>query len=155
MTPAVNCLKQAKINFQTHTYDHDPEANAWGEEAAVKLNVPFDRIFKTLVTRTDKGTLAVGVVPVSGQMDLKALAKALKVKKIIMADKMQVERTTGYVLGGVSPLGQKKKLPTVIDASALEFDTVYVSAGRRGLQLELAPKDLAALTMAGFNPISR
>lgn len=155
MTPAINCLTKAKVPYRIHRYDHDPASRVYGEEAAEKLNVPFDQIFKTLVVSVDNGELCVAVVPVSRQLDLKKLAAAIGSKKARMADKMDVERTTGYILGGVSPIGQKKKLTTVIDSSAGRFDTVYVSAGRRGLQIELAPNDLSLQTGAKHFEISK
>ncbi len=155
MTPAINCLKKAKIQYQIHQYDHDPASKAYGEEAAEKLNIPFDQIFKTLVVSTNDKDLSVAVVPVSKQLDLKLFAKAIGSKKVKMADKNDVERTTGYVLGGVSPIGQKKKLSTIIDSSASRFDTVYVSAGHRGLQIELSPKDLSLQTKATYYEISK
>ena len=154
MTPAVNLLQKAKVPHQLHSYDHDPGAAAYGEEAADKLGVPHDRLFKTLVALADSSRMVVAVVPVSTQLDLKRLARAVKAKKTKMADKKDVERVTGYLLGGVSPLGQKKRLPTIVDASALNFKTIYVSAGRRGLQVELAPQDLASLTAAGMSQIT-
>lgn len=153
MTPAIQTLEKNKIPFVLHEYDHDPTIRAYGEEAAQKLGVAQEQLFKTLVVSTD-GSLAVGVVPVSGQLNLKAMAKALGTKKAEMAEKKQVERSTGYLTGGVSPLGQKKRLPTLIDASALDFDTIFVSAGRRGLQISLSPRDLAGLTRATFLQIS-
>jgi Cys-tRNA(Pro)/Cys-tRNA(Cys) deacylase len=154
MTPAINAAKKAKIKYTVHEYDHDPAAPSFGIEAAEKLGVPPERVFKTLVV--DAGTgLAVAVVPVLLKLDLKAIAKALGAKKAAMAEVKVVERTTGYVVGGVSPLGQKKRLPTVLDASAQGLDTVFVSGGRRGLDIELAPADLAALTRASFAPIAR
>jgi Cys-tRNA(Pro)/Cys-tRNA(Cys) deacylase len=155
MTPAITCLKKAKINHKIHGYDHDPDSKAYGEEAAEKLNVSFDQLFKTLVVSTDNKDLSVAVVPVSRKLDLKSFAKAVKAKKVKMADKKDVERTTGYVIGGVSPIGQKKKLKTIIDSSALKFDTVYVSAGRRGLQIELSPTDLAHQTGAIYYEIGK
>lgn len=155
MTPGINAAKKAKIIYQIHEYDHDPETGAYGEEAASKLGIDPTRIFKTLVVSTDGKGLAVAVVPVAQQLDLKKLAKALGVKKTAMADKTAVQRATGYVLGGVSPLGQKKRLPTLIDASAETFDTLFVSAGRRGLQIELSPKDLANLTRGKFHAIGK
>jgi Cys-tRNA(Pro)/Cys-tRNA(Cys) deacylase len=154
MTPAIQQVKKSKIPFALHEYDHDPNVRAYGEEAAEKLGVA-PQLFKTLVVSTDSKGLAVGVVPVSGRLDLKAMAKALGVKKTIMAEEKQVERSTGYITGGVSPMGQKKQLPTVIDASALDLDIVFVSAGRRGLQISLSPGDLAGLTRAIFHGISR
>ena len=154
MTPAIQALEKNKISFVLHEYDHDPTIRAYGEEAAQKLGVAPGQLFKTLVVLTD-GSLAVGVVPVSGQLNLKAMAKALGTKKAGMAEKKQVERSTGYLTGGVSPLGQKKLLPTLIDASALDFDTIFVSAGRRGLQISISPRDLASLTRAIFHQISK
>ncbi|MCD4678698.1 MAG: Cys-tRNA(Pro) deacylase [Desulfobacula sp.] len=155
MTPAINCLKKAKINYQIHQYEHNPDSKAYGEEAAQKLNIAFNQIFKTLVVSVDNKDLSVAVVPVSGQLDLKAFVKIIGSKKAEMADKKDVERTTGYILGGVSPIGQKKKLMTIIDSSALKFNSIYVSAGRRGLQIELSPKDLGSQTKAIFNKISK
>ncbi|XXJ20551.1 Cys-tRNA(Pro) deacylase [Desulfovibrio caledoniensis] len=154
MTPAINAAKKAKIKYTVHEYDHDPAAPSFGIEAAEKLGVPPERVFKTLVVDAGAG-LAVAVVPVLLKLDLKAIAKALGAKKAAMAEVKLVERTTGYVVGGVSPLGQKKRLPTVLDASAQGLDTVFVSGGRRGLDIELAPADLAALTRASFAPIAR
>lgn len=154
MTPAVNVLKKAKVNHHIHNYDHVPGTTAYGEEAADKLGVSYDRLFKTLVISTDEMRIMVTILPVSKQLDLKRLAKAVRAKKAKMADKKDVERITGYQLGGISPLGQKKRLPTVINRSALDFETIYVSAGRRGLQVELAPWDLAFLTGADFLEIA-
>ncbi|WP_338667608.1 Cys-tRNA(Pro) deacylase [Pseudodesulfovibrio methanolicus] len=154
MTPAINAAKKAKIKYTVHEYDHDPAAPSFGVEAAEKLGVPPERVFKTLVVDAG-GSLAVAVVPVLLKLDLKAMAKALKAKKAAMADVKVVERTTGYVVGGVSPLGQKKRLPTVVDASAEGLGTLFVSGGRRGLDIELAPADLAALTRASFAPVAR
>jgi Cys-tRNA(Pro)/Cys-tRNA(Cys) deacylase len=155
MTPAINCLKKAKIEYQIHQYTHDPDSKAYGKEAAEKLNISFDRIFKTLIVSIDDKDIWVAVVPVSKQLDLKLLAKSVKAKKAHMADKKEVQRTTGYILGGVSPLGQKKRLKTIIDVSALNFDTIYVSAGRRGLQIQLAPKDLSSQTGAKYSEITK
>ena len=140
-------LAKAKAEFTLHPYEHDANAQAYGEEAADALGVPHERIFKTLVAEVEGG-LAVAVVPVSGKLDLKALAAALGAKKAAMADAAKVERVTGYVVGGISPLGQRKRLPTVVDASALEFGTIYFSAGKRGLQIETAPANLISLTGA-------
>ncbi len=155
MTPAVQAAQKAGISFRLHEYDHDPGADSYGDEAAAKLGVDPDRVFKTIVAAGDDGRLAVAVLPVSSRLDLKRFAKILGARKEAMADKKEVERATGYVLGGVSPLGQKKRLRTVIDDSAERHDTLYVSAGRRGLQMELAPRDLAALTGAGFEAVAR
>lgn len=155
MTPAINAAKQAQVHFRVHEYAHDPKAASYGEEAAEKLNLPLARVFKTLVVTLDGKELAVAAVPVSGMLDLKACAAALGMKKCEMAEHKAAERSTGYVLGGISPLGQKKRLRTLIDASALGFDTVFVSAGRRGLEIELAPGDLGRLTGATFAEVSR
>lgn len=152
MTPAIKQAQKAQIQFQIHEYDHDPAAESYGEEAAEKLGVASDRVFKTLVVAYGKD-LAVAVLPVSCQLNLKQFAKAIGAKKAAMADKAVAERVTGYVLGGVSPLGQKKALTTVIDASAQAWDTLYVSAGRRGLEIELSPEDLKALTRGKFAAI--
>jgi len=154
MTPAINCLKKAKIFYQIHEYNHDPDSRAYGKEAAEKLNLSFDQIFKTLVVSDGNNGLSVAVVPVSKQLDLKLFAKKLKIKKTVMAAKNDVQRSTGYILGGVSPIGQKKRLKTVIDSSALKFDTIFVSAGRRGLQIELSPNDLGLQTNGYFHNIS-
>ena len=141
MTPAVVAAERAGIAFALHEYEHAPGA-AYGEEAAAKTGVDPARVFKTLVVLQD-GALSVAIVPVAAQLDLRALGK-----RAALADRAAAERATGYVLGGISPLGQRKRLPTVVDASALAYDTVYVSAGRRGLELELAPGDLVRLTGA-------
>lgn len=155
MTPAIAKAKQSKIKYQVHEYDHDPSARSYGQEAAEKMGVEPCRVFKTLVASDGGRGLVVAVVPVEHQLDLKLLAKAAGAKKMAMADVKVVERTTGYVVGGVSPLGQKKRLPTVIDESARELQTVFVSAGRRGLEIELAPADLADLTGASFARLAR
>lgn len=146
-TPATVALAKAGAEFTLHPYEHDANAQAYGEEAADALGVPHERIFKTLVAETEGG-LAVAVVPVAGKLDLKAFAAALKGKRAAMAEAAKVERVTGYVVGGISPLGQRRALPTVIDASALAFETIYFSAGRRGLQIETAPSNLVTLTGA-------
>ncbi|WP_327085802.1 Cys-tRNA(Pro) deacylase [Nonomuraea sp. NBC_01738] len=153
-TPATVALAKAGAEFTLHPYEHDANAQAYGEEAADALGLPHGRIFKTLVAEVESG-LAVAVVPVSGKLDLKAFASALKSKRAAMADAAKVERVTGYVVGGISPLGQRKPLPTVIDASALDYDTVYFSAGRRGLQIETAPANLVSLTSAVTAPIAK
>ncbi|MEF2230972.1 MAG: Cys-tRNA(Pro) deacylase [Pseudodesulfovibrio sp.] len=154
MTPAINAAKKAKIPYTVHEYDHDPAAESFGREAADKLGVAPDRVFKTLVV-DGGGTLFVAVAPVLRQLDLKLMARAVGAKKMAMADVRVVERTTGYVVGGVSPLGQKKRLVTVIDESARDAATIFVSGGRRGLDIELSPDDLAALTRARFAPVAR
>jgi len=153
-TPATVALTKAQIPFVTHEYAHDPAAASYGTEAAEALGVDPARVFKTLVADVD-GRLVVAVVPVSGSLDLKALANAVGGKKAAMADPAAAERSSGYVLGGISPLGQRKQLPTVVDASALAFATLFCSAGRRGLEVELAPADLVRLTAAVTAPIGR
>ncbi|MDH6433590.1 Cys-tRNA(Pro)/Cys-tRNA(Cys) deacylase [Streptomyces sp. SAI-144] len=153
-TPATVALTAAGVPFTVHSYDHDPSHPSYGEEAAEAMGVSPDRVFKTLVADVD-GALTVAVVPVAGSLDLKALATAAGGKRAAMADPALAERTTGYVRGGISPLGQRKKLPTVLDASASTHDTICVSAGRRGLEVELAPTDLAHLTKAVLAPIAR
>jgi len=154
MTPAVKLAKKAKITHKTHEYKHDSSAESYGLEAAEKMAVAAERIFKTLVVDVGDKKLVVAVVPVTAMLNLKAIAKAAKAKKAVMADKNDVMRSTGYVLGGVSPLGQKKRLLTVIDSSAQAHETIYVSAGRRGLEIELSPLDLKQLTNAEFSTIS-
>ncbi|MBV2153540.1 Cys-tRNA(Pro) deacylase [Kitasatospora sp. SUK 42] len=153
-TPATVALETAAVPFTVHSYDHDPAAASYGGEAAEALGVSAERVFKTLVADVD-GTLTVGVVPVAGQLDLKALAAAVGGKRAAMADPAAAERSSGYVLGGISPLGQRRPLRTVVDASALGHPTVFVSAGRRGLEVELAPADLITLTGARTAPIAR
>ncbi|MFJ9086457.1 Cys-tRNA(Pro) deacylase [Streptomyces sp. NPDC102384] len=153
-TPATVALTTAGTSFMVHSYEHDPAHASYGVEAAEAMGVSPDRVFKTLVADVD-GALVVGVVPVAGQLDLKALAAAVGGKRATMADPALAERTTGYVRGGISPLGQRKKLRTVIDSSAEKHDTICVSAGRRGLEVELAPRDLAALTDAVLAPVGR
>ncbi|MFF3059303.1 Cys-tRNA(Pro) deacylase [Streptomyces sp. NPDC057909] len=153
-TPATVALTAAGTPFTTHAYEHDPASPSYGEEAAEALGVSPDRVFKTLVADVD-GNLTVAVVPVAGSLDLKALASAVGGKRAAMADPAAAERTTGYVRGGISPLGQRKQLPTVLDASAQTHQTICVSAGRRGLEVELSPADLASLTGALFAPIGR
>jgi len=150
MTPGILAAKKAKVSYTVHEYEHDPSAESYGNEAADKMGVDPNRVFKTLVVALDNKELAVGLVPVTSMLSLKLIAKAAKAKKAGMADKQEVQRSTGYVLGGVSPLGQKKRLKTFIDATAEQYDTVFVSAGKRGLEIELAPADLATLTGAGF-----
>jgi Cys-tRNA(Pro)/Cys-tRNA(Cys) deacylase len=140
-TTATIALERAKIPFTVHEYAHDPRNGAYGLEASEALGVPPERVFKTLVAAVD-GALAVGVVPVHRQLDLKALAAATGGKKAVMAEVAVAERATGYVAGGISPVGQKKRLPVVVDESALELATMFCSGGRRGLEIELAPADL-------------
>lgn len=153
-TPATVALERAGVAFVARSYDHDPSADSYGLEAAEALGVPPERVFKTLLVDTGSG-LAVGIVPVDRLLDLKAIASALGAKKATMADPKVAERSTGYVVGGISPLGQRKALPTVLDATARDFETILVSGGKRGFDLELAPADLAALTRAIFADIAR
>ncbi len=151
-TPATALLVKRRIEHRVHTYDHHDGA-AYGTEAAEALGQEPGRVFKTLVALVD-GAMTVGIVPVTSSLDLKALAAAAGGKRATMADVADAERATGYVAGGISPLGQRKRLPTVLDASARGFDTVYCSGGRRGLEIELAPDDLVELTGATVAPIA-
>ena len=153
MTPGINAARKAGVAHTLHEYEHDPASDSYGTEAAEKMDVNATRVFKTLVVALDGGELAVAIVPVTALLNMKHVARAAGAKKAAMADKQAVQRSTGDVLGGVSPLGQKKRLKTFIDASARDFDTVYVSAGRRGLEIELSPQDLATLTAARFVPL--
>jgi Cys-tRNA(Pro)/Cys-tRNA(Cys) deacylase len=153
-TPATVALTRAGIPFTVHPYDHDPNARSYGLEAAEALGIPYERVFKTLVAQVDND-LAVAIVPVDTQLDLKALAGATGGKRAAMAEVAVSERTTGYVAGGISPLGQRRRLPTVLDATALHHKTIFVSGGRRGLDVEVAPSDLVRLTSATIAPIAR
>ncbi len=148
MTPGINAAKQKKILHWIHEYAHDEASESYGLEAAKKLGVPEEKVFKTLVVSLGGKEFVVGVIPVSAMLSMKLIAKAAGAKKAIMAEQTDVERSTGYVLGGVSPLGQKKRLRTIIDSSANNHSTIYVSAGRRGLEIELSPHDLSTLTRA-------
>ncbi|WP_447529480.1 Cys-tRNA(Pro) deacylase [Vreelandella sp. TE19] len=150
MTPAINTAEKAGIDFDIHEYSHESGVASYGLEAAEKLGVDPAQVFKTLVVELDGKTLAVAVVPVTHQLGLKQVAKAAGAKKAAMASPEAVERATGYVLGGVSPLGQKKRLASFIDDSAQRFSRIYVSAGRRGLEIALAPETLARLCQARF-----
>lgn len=150
MTPAINLAKQQKLDFSIHEYVHDACAESYGLEAAEKLGVAIECVFKTLVVADDNDQLAVAILPVAHTLNLKKMAKALGVKKVNMAAPKVVERATGYVLGGVSPLGQKRRLPSVIHQTAAAQKTIYVSAGKRGLEIELPPKQLAQLLNAPF-----
>jgi Cys-tRNA(Pro)/Cys-tRNA(Cys) deacylase len=154
MTPAVSILKKRNVPFTLHRYQHDPDHPSYGLEAAEQLAVEPDRVFKTLVVQTENGELVVAVVPVNRQLNLKSLGRLLKVKKLAMADGKTVQSATGYVLGGVSPLAQKKQLRTVVDATAVQFQTILFSGGRRGLEIELAPDELIALCAAETDAIS-
>jgi Cys-tRNA(Pro)/Cys-tRNA(Cys) deacylase len=151
-TPATALLAKLGIEHSVHEYPHDPQHSSYGLEASEALGVPPERVFKTLVADVG-GALTVGVVPVTGQLDLKALAAAAGGKRASMAEATAAQRATGYVIGGISPLGQRKRLPVVIDSSALRHPTVFCSGGRRGLEIELAPSDLvraANATVAGI-----
>lgn len=152
-TPATTALDRARVPYRLHAYDHDPRAESFGAEAAAALGVEESRLFKTLVATVD-GSLVVGVVPVSGQLDLRALAAAVGAKKATMADVAAAERVTGYVHGGISPLGHRTRLRVVVDETATGHETVFCSAGRRGLQLELAPEALIRTTGATVAPIA-
>jgi Cys-tRNA(Pro)/Cys-tRNA(Cys) deacylase len=153
-TPATVALTRAGVEHAVHTYEHDPAAASYGLEAAEAMDLDPGRVFKTLLASVD-GKLVVGIVPVSGQLDLKAVAAAVGGKKAVMADPAGAERATGYVVGGISPLGQKRAHPTVVDASALDHPTVFVSGGRRGMEIELAPADLVRQTRATVAAIAR
>jgi Cys-tRNA(Pro)/Cys-tRNA(Cys) deacylase len=153
-TPATKALERAGITFSVRTYEHDPTHESFGLEAAERLGLDAATVFKTLVADVD-GKLTVAIVPVEHQLDLKLLAKAARGKKAAMADVKLAERTTGYVAGGISPLGQRKPLSTVIDESAFAHAAIYVSGGRRGLEIEIAPADLQRLTRATRAPIAR
>lgn len=153
MTPAVTLLQQHKIEFKLHEYEHDSHNRDYGIEAVTALQVSAQQVFKTLVINpepiaTNNKQLAVAVVPVAHKLNFKAAAKALQCKKVAMADPAMAEIITGYITGGISPLGQKKRLPTLIDSSAFDFSSIYISAGRRGLEIELAPSDLQQLLSA-------
>ncbi len=153
-TPATTALSRAGVTFTLHRFQHDPAAPSYGLEAAQAIGVTAERVFKTLLADVD-GRLVVAVVPVVGSLDLKALATATGGKRAGMAASAAAERATGYVVGGISPLGQRRRLPTVVDTSAVEFATVYVSAGRRGFDVGLAPADLIRLTGATTARIAR
>lgn len=145
MTPAINLLRKAKITHKVHQYEHDSAAQSYGHEAAEKLSVDPAQVFKTLMVKLDDNSHCVAILPVGSMLSMKRLAKVLNVKKAAMADKQEVERVSGYVLGGVSPLGQKKRLKTVLDVSAERFKTIFVSAGKRGLEIEISPQQLMLL----------
>jgi len=157
MTPAIDAAKRARVAHSVHRYDHNPGAEAYGEEAAQQLGLDPALVFKTLLVDCGEGArgLLVGLVPVAAKLDLKAIASAAGVKRVEMAEPKLAERATGYIVGGISPLGQKTRLRTFIDSSAEGLATMHVSAGRRGLEIELAPADLARLCAARFAPIAR
>jgi Cys-tRNA(Pro)/Cys-tRNA(Cys) deacylase len=152
-TQATALLVKQKVAHQVHEYAHDPRSESYGTEASESLGLPAERVFKTLVAEVD-GQLTVGVVPVAGHLDLKALAAAAGGKKAKMADVTAAERATGYVAGGISPLGHRKRLPVVVDTSATKFETIFCSGGRRGLEIEVAPADLITLAQATVAPIA-
>jgi len=154
MTPAIQKLKQQKVSYEILQYQHEVNSAAYGLEVVEKLKLNAEQVFKTLVVITDSQQLVVALVPVSGKLNLKAIAKTLVVKKVKMAQVKQVENSTGYILGGVSPLGQKKALRTIIDNSAKDFKLVYISGGKRGLEVALNPNDLAKISQARFADIS-
>ena len=153
-TPATQALAQSGIDFTVHEYEHDPRTRSFGEEAATILGLDPATVFKTLLAEVDGG-LVVGVVPVSSRLDLKALAEAVGGRRAEMADPGLAQRVTGYVVGGISPIGQKRPLPTVLDESAILLETIYVSGGRRGLDIGIAPDDLVSVTGAAYAAISR
>jgi Cys-tRNA(Pro)/Cys-tRNA(Cys) deacylase len=155
MTPAIRAAEKAKITLEIREYRHDPRAESYGLEAAAALGVPVEQVFKTLIAKLDTRELVAVLVPVHKQLDLKALASALRVKKVEMAEVTEAERATGYVSGGISPLGQRKRLRTVADASIVPLEKVFVSAGRRGMDVALHPSDLLRLCDAITAPIAR
>lgn len=155
MTPGIRQAKKAGIRFEVKEYAHDANAESYGEEAAAALGLSTAQVFKTLMAKSNDGKLVIAVVPVSGILDLKALAKAFGCKKMEMAAPAVAEKTSGYVVGGISPLGQKKRLPTFIDASAQALEQIHVSAGKRGLEIALKPDDLLALTQGQWAPIGK
>lgn len=153
MTPCIDSVRKTKIHFNIHEYSHDPSISSYGNEASEKLGVAKEKVFKTLVISLANEQMVVGVVPVAARISMKLIAKAAGAKKAQMADPSDVERVTGYVLGGVSPLGQKKRLKTFIDSSAERNQTIFVSAGRRGLEIELCPDDLKTLVQGEYAEI--
>jgi Cys-tRNA(Pro)/Cys-tRNA(Cys) deacylase len=156
VTPAIDAARKAGIAFKIHSYRHDPSAKSYGEEVAAALGLDPERVFKTLIATAEApAQMAVAVIPIVKRLDLKALATVLAVKKMALAEETDAERATGYVIGGISPLGQRKRLPLVLDASALAYATIYVSAGRRGLEIELAPVDLLKLSEGKTGAIVR
>lgn len=154
MTPAIDLLIKQKIPHQLHEYQHDPASQAYGLEAAEKIGVPVELVFKTLVVKLDAKQLAVAIIPVANKLSLKAIAKAAKAKKAVMAEAIEVQRSSGYVLGGVSPIAQKRLLPTFIDISSNKLETIYVSGGRRGLDIALSPTDLERVLKASYAPLT-
>ncbi|MGA1933373.1 Cys-tRNA(Pro) deacylase [Arcobacter sp. YIC-464] len=154
MTPAINLLKKNKCEFKIHKYDHDPACENYGEEAAQKLGLDENQVYKTLLVELSPKELAVAVLPVANQLSLKEVATAFKSKKAVMANKQEAQKVTGYLLGGISPLGQKKRLKTVLDESAKNYDTIFVSGGKRGLDIEVKPEDLIKLLNASYYKVT-
>ena len=154
MTPAINLLKKEKCDFKIHKYDHDPECTNFGEEAALKLGLDENQVYKTLLVELTPKELVVCVLPVANQLSLKDVATAFDVKKALMANKDEAQKVTGYLLGGISPLGQKKLLRTLLDESVNKFETIFVSGGKRGLDIEVIPKDLQKLLKAKVTKIT-
>ena len=154
MTPAINLLKKNKCDFKIHKYDHDPECTNFGEEAALKFGLDENQVYKTLLVELTPKELVVCVLPVANQLSLKEVASAFDVKKAVMANKDEAQKVTGYLLGGISPLGQKKLLRTVLDESVNKFETIFVSGGKRGLDIEVIPKDLQNLLKAKIQRIT-
>lgn len=153
MTPAIDVLKKNKCDFKIHKYDHDPACTNFGEEAALKLGLDENQVYKTLLVELTPRELVVCVLPVANQLSLKDVASAFKVKKAVMANKEEAQKVTGYLLGGISPLGQKKLLRTVLDESVKKFETIFVSGGKRGLDIEVIPKDLEMILKAKIERI--
>ncbi|MBL8797534.1 MAG: Cys-tRNA(Pro) deacylase [Planctomycetia bacterium] len=154
MTPAIRAAEAAQVAFRVHRYAHDADAESFGLEAAEKLGVPPERLFKTLIVQLDGKQLALAAVPANARLDLKKLARAAGAKKADLADPSAAERATGYVVGGISPLGGKKRLPAYVDETVLQHAAVLVSAGQRGLQIELAPDELLRLTGGRTAPLT-
>ncbi len=150
MTPATKALDKAQIDYSIHEYQHDANTEAFGLEAAEKLNLEAELVFKTLIAQLDTAKLVVAIIPVAQKLNMKNLAKAAGAKKAAMANPQEVQRSTGYILGGVSPIGQKKSLPTFIDITAEKLSQMYVSGGRRGFDIGLSPTDLKMMTKAQF-----
>lgn len=157
MTPAINLLKKKKIKHNVHSFKHDPNFGAYGDEVVEKLGFQAERVFKTIIVALDGNgkNLCGAIVPVTGLTDLKHVAKAAGAKKAAMADPKEAERATGYITGGISPVGHKKRIPLLLDAQAMDHPTIMVSGGKRGLELELAPEDLIAATGAKVASIHR